>query len=52
MRESLFNQYQNEKVKICYLDNYDYFFIVKEEILTSLFKLKSPVKIRDFLMTL
>lgn len=30
MRGSLFNQYQNKKVKICYLDNYEYFFIVKE----------------------
>ena len=30
MRGSIFNQYQNEKVKICYLDNYEYFFIVKE----------------------
>ena len=30
MRGSLFNQYQNEKVKICYLDSYEYFFIVKE----------------------
>ncbi len=30
MRGSLFNRYQNKKVKICYLDNYEYFFIVKE----------------------
>ena len=30
MRGSLFNQYQNKKVKICYLDDYEYFFIVKE----------------------
>ena len=30
MRGNLFNQYQNKKVKICYLDDYEYFFIIKE----------------------
>ena len=31
MRGKLFNEYKNSKVKICYLDDYKYFFIVEKE---------------------
>lgn len=31
MRGKLFNVYKNAKVKVCYLDGYRYFFIIKKE---------------------
>lgn len=30
MRGKLFNQYRNQKVNICYQDEYKYFFIIKK----------------------